>query len=126
MIRSHDSKVAIEKRQLLLKILFFAIIFLLIGRLFMLTVLQEKKWSDAATNLSIKTIYSSASRGEIRDRYGRLIAGNKTCFAVDLVAADIDKENINDMSLRLITLFEANGDEYNDDFPIIITENRKF
>lgn len=126
MMKSHDLRIVIEKRQLLIKILFFLIISLLIGRLFMLTVLQEKKWTDAATNLSIKTIYSSASRGEIRDRYGRLIAGNKTCFAVDLTAADIDKENINDMALRLINLFERNGDEYNDDFPIIITEDGKF
>ena len=57
MMKSHDLRIVIEKRQLLIKILFFLIISLLIGRLFMLTVLQEKKWTDAATNLSIKTIY---------------------------------------------------------------------
>lgn len=126
MMKSHDSKVMIETRQLIIKILFFLILLLLIGRLLTLTVLQEKKWTDAATNLSIKTIYSSAARGEIRDRYGRLIAGNKTCFAVNIIAADIDKDNINDMALRLINLFERNGDTYIDDFPIMITADGKF
>ena len=126
MMKSHDSKVMIETRQLIIKILFFLILLLLIGSLLTLTVLQEKKWTNAATNLSIKTIYSSAARGEIRDRYGRLIAGNKTCFAVNIIAADIDKDNINDMALRLINLFERNGDTYIDDFPIMITADGKF
>ena len=58
MMKSHDSKVMIETRQLIIKILFFLILLLLIGRLLTLTVLQEKKWTDAATNLRIKTIYS--------------------------------------------------------------------
>ena len=37
---------------------------LLAGRLFQLTVIQNNKWSDAATNLSIKSVYTSAPRGE--------------------------------------------------------------
>lgn len=117
---------AFENRQLLLKILFFILMALLIGRLFTLTILENDKWASASTNLSIKTVYTSAPRGEIRDRYGRLIAGNKTSYDVQLISAEIDEEKLNDMAIRLIDLFEQNGDEFNDTLPIMIDENGNF
>lgn len=116
----------ISDRQVQIKIIFFFMMLLLAGRLFQLTVIQNEKWTDAATNLSIKSVYTSAPRGEIRDRYGRLIAGNTESFVVNLVAAEVDEENINTVALNLINLFEANGDKYNDDFPIMIDENGNF
>lgn len=116
----------ISDRQVQIKIIFTIMMLLLAGRLFQLTVIQNATWSDAATNLSIKSVYTSAPRGEIRDRYGRLIAGNKESFVVNLIAAEVDEENINDVALDLINLFEANGDTYNDDFPIMVDENGNF
>ena len=40
--------------------------------------------------------------------------------------AEIEKESINDVALNLINLLEKNGDEYNDTFPIKITEEGEF
>ena len=116
----------ISDRQVQIEIIFTIMMLLLAGRLFQLTVIQNDKWADAATNLSIKSVYTSAPRGEIRDRYGRLIAGNKESFVVNLIAAEVDEDSINDVALNLINLFDANGDTYNDDFPIMIDENGNF
>ncbi|MBR5228618.1 MAG: hypothetical protein IKV96_02135 [Firmicutes bacterium] len=95
-------------------------------RVMMLTVFQNEKWTEASENLSIKTVYTSAPRGEIRDRYGRLLAGNKSIFVINLVAAEVQEENINTVALNLINLLESNGDLYYDDFPIGIDAQGNF
>lgn len=105
---------------------FVILICLLIGRLFYLSVVQNKSWANRAENLSTKTIYTPAARGQIYDRYGRLIAGNKQIFVANIVAADVDEKNINDVSLNLINLLEKNGDTYKDEFPIKISKKGNF
>ena len=94
-------------------------------RLFGLTVVEGARWDEAASNLSIKSISTSAPRGEILDRYGRVLAGNMPSFTVQFSAGDLSNEEINSVSRNLIRIFEANGDAYYDNFPILI-ENGKF
>ncbi len=106
-----------------IKIFFFVLMILLGGRLFYLTVIQGQVWAERAENLSTKTVYTSAPRGEIRDRYGRLLAGNEVSYTVNLVAAEVDEDQINTVALNLLNLLEKNGEKYNDDFPIVIDEN---
>ncbi len=94
-------------------------------RLFGLTVVEGARWDEAASNLSIKSISTSAPRGEILDRYGRVLAGNMPSFTVQFSAGDLSNEEINSVSRNLIRIFEANRDDYYDNFPILI-ENGKF
>lgn len=49
---------------------------ILLVRLFLLTVVEKDDWSQAAEDLSTKTIYETAPRGEILDRNGKVLAGN--------------------------------------------------
>lgn len=116
----------LKNRHMIVVITFIILMCLLGGRLFYLTVIKHKSWSDAADNLSTKTVYTSAARGEIFDRYGRLIAGNKQLFAVNMIAADTDEKNLNDVALKLMDLLEKNGDTITDEFPIIINEDGSF
>ena len=109
-----------------IKLLFLVLMIVLAGRLFYVTVVQGKEWDERAENISTKTVYTSAPRGEIRDRYGRLLAGNEVSYAVHLVAAEVDEENMNTVALNLISLLESNGDAYNDEFPILIAEDGSF
>ena len=51
-------------------------------RLFGLTVVEGAQWDEAASDISIKSINTSAPRGEILDRYGRVMAGNIPSFTV--------------------------------------------
>jgi len=94
-------------------------------RLFTLTVVEGKEWDEEATNISVKSIYTSAPRGEILDRYGRVMAGNMPSFTAQINAEELTDEQVNEVSLNLIRILEANGDEYHDNFPILI-ENNKF
>ena len=116
----------LKDRQVQVRALCIFLMFVLVGRLFVLTVFQRRLWSDASTDLSVKTVYTSAPRGEIRDRNGKLIAGNRSIFVINLISAEIDEENINSVALNLLNLLENNGDTYNDDFPIIIDQQGEF
>lgn len=89
-------------------------------RLFGLTVIEGSRWAEAASNLSIKSISTSAPRGEILDRYGRVLAGNIPSFTVQFSAGDLDDVQINTVAQSLIRILEANGDVYYDNFPILI------
>ncbi len=106
--------------------IFLILMCILIARLYILTVVQGSSWANDAESLSNKTVYTTAARGRIYDRYGRLVAGNEQTFAVHLVAAEIDEGNLNDIALNLIRLLEKNGDEYNDTFPITMDEEGTF
>jgi len=94
-------------------------------RLFGLTVVEGKQWDEAASSISIKSISTSAPRGEILDRYGRVLAGNMPNFTVQFSAGDLSNDQINAVAKNLIHILEANGDKYYDNFPIKI-ENGQF
>lgn len=95
-------------------------------RLFVLTVLQQEKWNEAAQSQNTKEVVISAPRGEIKDRYGRLLAGNKQIFTVTFNVSGMQTAEINDSCYGLVKLLEKNGDEYVDNFPIKITKKGKF
>ncbi len=104
----------------------FMIMMAILGiRLFALTVLEGKQWEEAASSISIKSINTSAPRGEILDRYGRVLAGNVPSFTVQFSAGDLSDEQINQVAQNLIRVLENNGDTYFDNFPIKM-ENGSF
>ena len=77
-------------------------------RLFVLTIFQQEQWTAAASNQSTKEITTSAPRGEILDRYGRVLATNKQLFTVTLNASGLSTEEINESAYKLVKLLEKN------------------
>ena len=117
LIRSRNSQV---------KFILVILMMLLIFRLFSLTIVEGQDWEQAATNISVKNIYTSAPRGEIKDRYGRVIAGNQPSFTVRLSNQDRSDEELNLIAERLISILESNGDSYVDNLPILIGADGSF
>lgn len=105
-----------------------AVVFLLMAvlfvRLFVLTVIQNEKWSAEAANLSIRSVYTPAPRGEIFDRYGNVLAGNVQTFSLRFSATDLKDDMANEISERLIEIMENNGDKYYDNLPIVIEDGK--
>ena len=110
-----------------IQVISFVIILMLILciRLFVLTVVQEEKWAEAAKNQNTKEVLLSAPRGQIFDRYGRVLAGNKQIFTVTFNASGLSTEQINASAYKTIQLLKKNGDTYVDNFPIKITKKGK-
>ena len=49
----------------------------LVLRLFALTVVENKKWSAYADDMTTKSVYETAPRGDILDRNGKVLATTK-------------------------------------------------
>jgi len=93
------------------------LVLILCIRLFVLTVFQHETWTTAAENQNTKEITNTAPRGEIRDRYGRIIATNKQVFTVSFNVSGLSTEEINDAAYGIVKILESNGDKYVDNFP---------
>lgn len=93
-------------------------------RLFVLTVIQHDTWSASALSLSQKEIYTSAPRGRVLDRYGRVLADNVHTFSVNFDVTGMENEEINRVALETIEILESNGDDFTDEFPIVFEDGR--
>ena len=56
----------------------------------------------------------TAPRGPLVDRYGRLIAGNKQSYSINIMKTDVPRETLNDIAISVINIIEQNGDTYAD------------
>ncbi|MGL5750829.1 MAG: penicillin-binding transpeptidase domain-containing protein [Paraclostridium sp.] len=107
----------------------FCVIFI---KIIYMTVFKHEHYNELSQNKTYKEVPIQAPRGEIKDRYGRVIAGNRNSFAVHVSKdgiSKLDKDNktrANDISLELINLLEKNEEEYIDEFPIYIDNGKYF
>ena len=102
--------------QVLAFLLILAII--LMVRLAVLTTIQHDSWAKISNEVAERSIYVEAPRGEIYDRYGRLLAGNKQSFSVRISGSGLSKEELNSNIETLIKILDQNGDTFEDNFPI--------
>ncbi len=97
------------------------IVTVLVFRLATLTIAQGDYYRDLSDNKRVKEVYTTAPRGEIRDRHGRLLAGNVPTFTVQLLKDELnfgDREIRNESLLQLVRLLETDGAEYVNDYPV--------
>ncbi|MBQ4650253.1 MAG: hypothetical protein IJB73_06080 [Firmicutes bacterium] len=120
------SKKILTSRYYQVIILIAILMLALCVRLFVLTVVQEERWAEAAANQNTKEVVTSAPRGEVFDRYGRVLATNKQIFTVTFNVSGLQTADINKSAYALVKLFEENDDEYVDNFPIKIKKDGSF
>lgn len=94
----------------------FVIIF--IG-LVKLQIADNKKYTIMSESKLTASDAIPAPRGKILDRYGRPIVTNRLGFSVSFTNPSLSNDELNDIILNTINLFNQNGDDYIDTFPII-------
>ncbi|HSQ89232.1 penicillin-binding transpeptidase domain-containing protein [Romboutsia sp.] len=120
----------VDRLSIMKKIILAAFIVIL-SKVIYMTTFKHEHYTQLAENKTYKELPIKAPRGEIKDRYGRLIAGNKNLFTVQVSGDEINKKNsngesiANEICLKLINLLEDNKEEYIDEFPIYL-ENGKY
>lgn len=107
-------------------LVFVVIISIIILRLAHLMIVQGEQYREQSENRIYKEIPITAPRGEIRDKYGNLIAGNRPSFTVQIMRNELDDYKINQIGLDLLNILEKNDDEYIDKFPIVKTEDGNY
>lgn len=119
-------------RLLIMRNIILIAFLVILSKIVYMTIFKYEHYTQLAENKTYKELPIKAPRGEIRDRYGRLLAGNKNSFTVQVSGNGINKLNskkesmANDISLKLINLLEKNNEEYIDEFPIYIQNGEYF
>ena len=117
----------IKGRYLYLGIIVFLIIAAITARLFYLQIVNGKVLDYYATRGSYSIRVIEAPRGNIYDKNGQLIAYNRTGYNLMIVKSSDIKENQRDeMYVRLLDVFEKNGDQIDNIFYKYITADLQF
>ncbi|MFP4496940.1 MAG: penicillin-binding protein 2 [Vulcanimicrobiota bacterium] len=82
-----------NRRLTILLIVVFVCCLLLIGRLFQLQLLKGEQYTKSANTNVIKTTFLPGPRGEIRDRYGKILAFDVPRLNICMVISEIKDEN---------------------------------
>ncbi len=121
----------VDRLLILKNIIIIAFVVILLKVVYM-TTFKHEHYNELAENKTYKELPVKAPRGEIRDRYGRLLAGNKNLFTIQVSADGINKKNAdnkslaNEISLKLMQLLEDNKETYIDEFPIYSVKGKYF
>ena len=86
-----------------------------------LQIVQGEYYKQVASTRTYKTTTVKAPRGEITDRYGRVLAGNKSASSIIIDYNFDSKSELNDTIAALINVVEECGETYEDTLPITLS-----
>ncbi|MBQ7950965.1 MAG: hypothetical protein IJ278_04520 [Clostridia bacterium] len=101
-------------------ILVLTVLFMLavIFRLFSLQIVKGEDYAQASMKRLVKTVPLKAQRGEILDRYGRVIVSSQITYNLEISQYKKDKKWVNDTVYSLILLMEKEDQEYMENLPV--------
>ncbi len=111
-------------RLVFLGIFVLAVLVVFFVKLYDLQIIQGNQAYEESVNSITSTETVIAARGNMMDRYGRLLVSNRNCnnlLIKDdelLMNDDISIAEANEIILKMCSIIEANGDHYNDELPI--------
>jgi penicillin-binding protein 2 len=89
-----------------------------VARLFSLQIIHGSEYKEQAQNRLVRAYPIKAPRGEIFDRYGRPMVTNRMGYYVQIQDVGNDDVVVNKTIYNLINIFEKDGIEYINDFPV--------
>ena len=107
-----------------LSIVTYAIGIILIIRLFNLQIVHGAEYRENSNTRLSRESTLEATRGDILDRSGNVLATTTTSFNISLYKTKSDDEALNKCILNLVNLLIANNSNYPDNFPI--DNNKKY
>lgn len=113
-------------RLIFMAVITAGILGLYVSKLYKLQIIEGNANYEASINSIVSEEAVIAARGNMLDRYGRLLVSNRNCNDLlinedDLFYSDRDDNEINAIILRMCSVIEENGDSYVDQLPITMT-----
>jgi penicillin-binding protein 2 len=106
-------KERLKDRYFILGVLFVIFGLIIVFQLANLQIIHGKEYDEASQRRVLRERKVVAARGNIVDRNGVPIAVNRQGFTVHIVKTDVNAAEFNNAILRLVNIFEKNGDTYN-------------
>lgn len=114
------SKDNINLRFNILSLLIYIVGIILIIQLFNLQIIKGEDYRNQSNTRLSRESTLEASRGDILDKTGNVLATNKMGFSLELYKTKIDTQDLNNTILDLVKVLEKNNQKYVDSFPITI------
>ena len=92
-------------------------------RLFQWQIVDGEEYERVSLSSRTDTIEVSAARGQVLDRNGQVLAGNRTVYNVVYNALYMDYDQRNVTIMQVIDLLEERGEEWRDRLPIVIDDS---
>ena len=108
----------LENRELVLSIILCIIAIIFVIQLFNIQIINGASYREQAENKIVRTESRSASRGEIYDRNGVLLATNKLTYNIEFYRTKVGTDLTNNAIKDLVDILESNGDSVYSTFPI--------
>lgn len=99
-------------------ILLFLIASLFILQLFNLQIVHGEEYREQSERRLVREAEAYAPRGDIFDRYGKVIATSKIGYSVQIYKTKIENDRLNEVLLEVANILEKNGDKYYNSIPI--------
>lgn len=110
-----------ERRLVVIQVLVILLMAIIIGKLFSVMISQGDYYRDLSDNRKVKEVDEIASRGNIYDRNGKILATSIPSFAVqiykDQLLEEEPKKRTRNLA-ELVNILEADGVNYTDDFAL--------
>lgn len=116
------------------KIIIFILVVIII-KIFYMTTVKSSHYKELANQKAYKQITIKAPRGEIKDRNGVVLAGDKPEFTCEIVADTFNRignesndkqDKQNKVAYSVMNILERNKEKYVDDFPIKIDSSGNY
>ena len=106
-------------RLIILAVVFFGMLLVYVVELYKLQIIEGAKYYAQSENSVVSKEVVEAARGNILDRYGRMLVSNSSCNNLTINIRELfDQEDPNAIILELCSAVETFGDKYNDTLPI--------
>lgn len=102
----------LKNRYFYLFLFVFGCMSVIIYRLYSLQIVQGDTYAEKVNTRNQATIVLEAKRGNIYDRNGVLLAGNRLTYKVQMTYVNKPQDYRDEMYLRLINLLEENDEDY--------------
>ncbi len=90
--------------------------------LYELQIVEGEEYYNRSNEIDSTERTVTAARGNILDRYGRVLVSNKECYNLKVDTAKLfANADPNSVILELVRMVESFGDHYTDDLPISMT-----
>lgn len=102
-------------------LLVVALLALCVGTLYKLQIIEGAAYYEESQNKQGSEQTVTAARGNILDRYGRVLVSNRECYNLKISDKRLFSDEVEDPNaviLQMINMVEAAGDKYTDDLPI--------
>ena len=102
-------------------LLVVALLALCVGTLYKLQIIEGAAYYEESQNKQASEQTVTAARGNILDRYGRVLVSNRECYNLKISDKRLFSDEVEDPNaviLQMINMVEAAGDKYTDDLPI--------